>query len=128
MSGARDPSHTHQAAPRLDQRLRRAFAADDSHRTLAGGLSPALLHEPSDARPQPSPVHAVLQLRATASWLPRPGPHAGDHFPWRHGGSPLSSCTLWDGESVNTKPSLDTLGEIRLLPVSTSTTSLRPGG
>jgi Integrase core domain/Helix-turn-helix domain len=79
--------------PRLDQRLRRALAADDSHRALARGLSPPLLHEPGDARSKPSRVHAVLQLRATPSWLPRQGSDPGGHIPRRHGGRSLSSCT-----------------------------------
>src|SRR5262244_2532777 len=98
---------------RLDQRLRGALAADDSHRALARRLSPALLHQPGDARSQPSPVHAVLQLRATTAWLPRLRPHPGDNLPRRPGSSTLSSCSLWDGESVNTKPSLDSLVDVR---------------
>src|SRR5262249_31415537 len=93
--------------------LRRAPAADDPYRALARRLSPALLHQPGDARSQPSPVHAVLQLRATTAWLPRLRPHPGDNLPRRPGSSTLSSCSLWDGESVNTNPSLDSLVDVR---------------
>ena len=48
---------------------------------------------------------------ATAS-----GPHSGEHFPRRHGGIPVSSCTTLRRQSVNSKPSLDRLDQDHQAP------------
>jgi len=62
LRGAGHSPHADSSASRLDQRLRRAPAADDPHRALACGLPAPLLHQSRRARSQPPRFHAVLQL------------------------------------------------------------------
>jgi hypothetical protein len=64
----------------LDERLRRAPAADNPQRALTRPLPPLLFHASCNAEAQPARLLTVLQLLQAPSRLPCPGTNAASTF------------------------------------------------